>query len=797
VLVYTANKEQFIQHVENNEIDERILSRMVEQGLGRVGRAEVTSWRDSMQYMKNVVATRDIPNDAGVAIEYTIPQTSKRIDVILSGRSADDVDTAVIVELKQWETADATGKDAVVRTFLGGDQREVTHPSYQAWTYAALLEDFNETVERENIKLWPCAYLHNCVSHETVLSDFYKEHLARAPAFLKRDADKLRRFIQQHVRKGDRNQIIYRIENGRIRPSKSLADYLSSLLQGNREFLMLDDQKLVFESALQLADIGEKGSRQVFIVEGGPGTGKSVVAVNLLVELINRGLVANYVTRNAAPRQVYRSKLAGTMKRSRIDNLFQSSGGFQSTEPNSFDALIVDEAHRLNEKSGFYQNLGENQIKEIIDASNVSVFFLDEDQRVTWKDIGSREEIEKWAHHAGATLHYATLRSQFRCNGSDGYLAWLDHVLQIRETANPDPRDLDYSVEIVDSPSELRDRIFKLNVEANRARLLAGYCWDWVSKKKDPKAFDITFPEHGFAMQWNLDEDGSLWLIQPNSVQEVGCIHTSQGLELDYVGVIIGPDLVARDGRLVARPRERSRMDKSIHGYVKDRKQDAEAADRKAEAIIKNTYRTLLSRGMKSCLVWCTDEDTQEYFKQMTSSTTISESAAAEHPSDVVPFPVIPEDQVNSVPNIVPVVDIKAAAGSFSETQTQDETQWVQLPDHLRALPGMFIAQVVGESMNRRIPNGAWCLFAKPPGGTRNGKIVLVQHHDIEDPDTGGSITVKRYYSEKRTDHDSQWRHESIILKPESTIQGYRPIVLTDRSASELRVIGELKAVLQ
>lgn len=795
MLVYTADKRQFVEHVNRNEIDERILDRMMSQGLGRVGRAEVASWRTSMQYMKNILATGDIPDDAGVAIEYTIPQTSKRIDFILTGRNPGNIDTAVIVELKQWETASLTPKDAVVETFLGGGQREVTHPSYQAWTYAALLEDFNEAVETGDIKLRPCAYLHNCVSYDTLHADFYAEHLDKAPAFLKHDADKLRRFIQQHVRKGDQNQIIYRIENGRIRPSKSLTEHLSSLLEGNQEFLMVDDQKLVYESGLQLADIADQAGKQVFVVEGGPGTGKSVVAINLLVELLRRGRVANYVTRNAAPRQVYKSKLTGTMKRTRIDNLFRGSGGFHSAEPDSFDVLVVDEAHRLNEKSGLYQNLGENQIKEIINAAHTSIFFLDEDQRVTWKDIGSRKEIEHRALEAGATIHYAELRSQFRCNGSDGYLAWLDNALQIRETANLDLKDLDYRFEVVDSPAELRDRIFALNVEANRARLLAGYCWDWISKKKDPKAFDITFPEHGFAMKWNLDKDGPLWLIQPNSVQEIGCIHTCQGLELDYVGVIIGSDLVVRDGCIVTNPRARSRMDSSIKGYVGASKQAPETANRKAETIIKNTYRTLLSRGMKGCFVWCTDEETQQYFKDLAGKSMQDQADTVQDTLNDIPFPVIPAEEAHAEPNAVPVFDIKAAAGSFSDFQYQDERRWVRLPDHIKALPDMFVAQVVGESMNRCIPNGAWGLFRWNPAGTRQGKIVLVQHRDITDPDTGATATVKRYYSDKQADPETEWRHSRIILKPDSTDPHYEPILLEEDPTNRLTA-AELVAII-
>lgn len=794
MLVYAADKRKFLEHARSSEIDDRIILALQDKGLGRVSAAEVASWRNSMKYMMAVLMENSIPNDTGVAIEYKIPQTSKRIDFILTGKNADNQSTAVIVELKQWSEAAATTKDGIVETFVGGGQREMLHPSYQAWSYAALLEDFNEAVESEQIVLRPCAYLHNCTS-DSIHSPFYKTHLDKAPAFLKRDAGKLTRFIQQHVRKGDRDKILYRIENGRIRPSKSLADHMASLLKGNREFLMIDDQKLVFESALHLSELSQTEGKQVLLVEGGPGTGKSVVAVNLLVELICRGRMSHYVTRNSAPREVYRSKLAGSMTRTRIDNIFKSSGSYHAAEIDSFDALIVDEAHRVNERSGLFSNLGENQVKEIIEAAKLSVFFLDEDQRVTWKDIGSREEVEKWAQQAGATLHYATLRSQFRCNGSDGYLAWLDQALQIRDTANTDPSELGYSIQVVDSPIELRNRIFEHNIEANRARLLAGYCWDWVSKK-DPELQDIEFPDYNFSMQWNLDKDGMLWLLQPNSVHEIGCIHTCQGLELDYVGVIIGSDLIVRDGRIITQPEERSKNDSSIKGYKKARKEDPDAADAKADAIVKNTYKTLLSRGMKGCYIWCTDRETNDYFKELLGQLR-KEDALEEQPEpEEAPLQVVPSENVRPYENAVPLVDFKVAAGDFSDMQFTEDCEWVALPDHLKPADGMFVAQVVGESMNRRIPNGAWCLFQRPPGGTRQGKIVLVQHRDIQDPETGGSFTVKRYVSEKQADPETDWSHLKIELRPDSSDAAFEPIVLESDSAADLRVIGEFKAVI-
>ena len=571
-----------------------------------------------MMYMSNILFDEGIPNDAGVAIEYKLPQNSKRIDFIVTGKSKSRNNTAIIIELKQWTEVEATSMDGIVSTFIGRSMREVNHPSYQAWVYSALLEDFNESVQTENILLKPCTYLHNCISDEVINNHFYDEHTAKAPAFLKKDAKKLTEFIKQHVKYGDSDNIMYRIDNSKIRPSKNLADKLDSLLSGNQEFLMIDDQKIVYETAIALANRSTVKEKHVLIVQGGPGTGKSVVAVNLLVELTKNRLLAQYVTKNSAPRDVYASKLIGSFKKSHINNLFKGSGSYTDSEAHIFDALIVDEAHRLNEKSGMFQNLGENQIKEIIEASKFSVFFLDEDQRVTMKDIGESGEIKRWATKQGAHVHELELQSQFRCNGSDGYLAWVDNALQIRETANETLKGIAYDFKVFDSPNELRDAIYKKNSINNKARIVAGYCWDWISKSdNDASLKDITIKEHKFEMTWNLASDGNLWILKPESVSEVGCIHTCQGLEVDYVGVIIGPDFVVRDGRVVTKAEMRAKTDSSIKGYKKLLKANPEEAKAKAEVIIKNTYRTLMTRGGKGCYIFCTDSETNTYFKAM------------------------------------------------------------------------------------------------------------------------------------------------------------------------------------
>jgi DUF2075 family protein len=390
------------------------------------------------------------------------------------------------------------------------------------------------------------------------------------------------------------------------------------MIEGNEEFLMIDDQKVVYERALKLARASTATDKHVLIVEGGPGTGKSVVAINLLVQTTGEQIFAQYVTKNAAPRAVYESVLTGSFKKSHISNLFSGSGAYTNTPADFYDVLVVDEAHRLNSKSGLYGNLGENQIKEIIDSAKFTIFFIDEDQRIHWKDIGEKSEIVSWAKQLGATVHNLELASQFRCNGSDGYLSWITNVLDIRETANEKLDELEYDFQVFDSPVELRDSIIEKNEENNKSRLVAGYCWAWASKKSnDPLIYDIDLDGYDFKMRWNLTKDGSLWIRKPESVNEIGCIHTCQGLEVDYIGVIIGDDFVVREGKVVIQPEERAKNDQTLKGFKKALREDEAAAIEKAEMIVKNTYRTLMTRGQKGCYIYCTDLETSLYFREM------------------------------------------------------------------------------------------------------------------------------------------------------------------------------------
>ena len=627
MIVYEATKGEFIDSVFSGSITDEIYD-VYKEKIGKSNVSQIRSWENSMQYMYRILEDSEIPSDCSVAIEFTIPTTSKRIDFILTGQDDNHVDNVVIIELKQWDSAEKVeGKDGIVKTFVGGGIRETTHPSYQVWTYASLIENFNETVEEDAIKLYPCAYLHNYdFDYDNNLTDeIYKRYYDLAPLYGKRDALKLRNFIKKYIKTGDTTDILYRIDNGKIRPSKKLQDALLGMLQGNEEFFMIDEQKVAYEKAIEMASKSQDDDKKrVLIVEGGPGTGKSVVAINLLVDLLNDDLNALYVTKNSAPRNVFFEKLRGSnYSQNYLKTLFKGSGSFTQSSENDFDVLIVDEAHRLNKKSGLFGNLGENQIKEIINAAKFSIFFIDKHQKVTLKDYGSIPEIEKYARLFKAETKKIKLESQFRCNGSDGYLSWLTDVLEIEETANYGGFDFDFDFRVIDDANELKELIFEKNKEKNNARLLAGYCWNWIKEgKNNTNVHDIVIDD--FSMSWNLGNSDT-WAIDEDSVNEVGCIHTSQGLEFDYVGVIIGNDMKYDGEHIITDFNSRARTDQSLRGIKTLNKRFPKQAKRVADEIIKNTYRTLMTRGMKGCYIYCEDMGLQAYFKEKIDRLTEDE----------------------------------------------------------------------------------------------------------------------------------------------------------------------------
>ena len=784
MIVYHATKRQFI----NDVFDDTIADNIDNAFFAHLGRHtspnEKRSWKNSMQYMYRVLDTQELPDEAGVAIEYQIPLTSKRIDFIIGGNDEFGRGNIVIIELKQWEKAKFSDKPDLVVTRFEHGEAETSHPSYQAWSYAYMLENYNRTIQERDIHLNPCAYLHNYQPDTVITDDRYGDYIHKAPVFLKNDASRLRAFIEKHIRTGAKEDLMWIIESGEIRPSKQLADSLVSMVKGNPEFVMIDEQKVVYETALDLARRSQNGPKHVLIVQGGPGTGKSVLAIQLLTELTREGIACQYVSKNAAPRSVYAAKLTGNFRQTFINNLLVGSGNFVDAPSDALGVLIADEAHRLAEKSGFYGNQGDNQIREIINASKCSFFFIDDRQRVHVNDIGSTKLIQKIAQDCGCKVHTMKLESQFRCNGSDGYLSWVENALQIAQTANINLSSADYDFRVFDNPNDLFDAIVRKNSIRNKSRVVAGYCWDW--NKTDMNAPDIVIPEYGFKKKWNLASEGNLWIIGDNSVSQIGCIHTCQGLELDYVGVILGPDIKYRDGRVITDVSAHPSRDMAVKGLKGRISQGDYQALRVSEEIIKNTYRTLMTRGMKGCYVFCCDAALSDYLKSLLTTVDKEEDEPRIEASVA--------DNVKYL-DFLPYYSLKAACGYFGEGEEVEEQGWIHVEGMGKLNRNMFVVKASGDSMEPLIHDGDYCVFRANPAGSRQGKIVLVQNHMPYDPEYGGRYAIKQYTSEKHYNDDGTWQHSSIVLKPINP--SYSPIILDESESEDFRIIGEYLGVVK
>ena len=607
MIIYKDSVANFHRDVFQGVIAHKLEELFLEHNIGKESRGEYRSWNNSLEVVSSTLKYSNINEDLRVAIEYQIPLTSKRVDFLISGLDENDREAVVAIELKQWDKVEKTSLENCVKTVVDGVNGVRPHPSQQILSYCQLISNFNLSVQEDEINLVPCAFLHNYPNEDKyILEDpDYSYVVSKAPLFYKGDREALGNFVKEHVKKPANRDLLEVIDSGKLKPSKALQDSILDLVDGNDEFVMVDEQQVAFATITKLVkDNIRKGGKYTIIVRGGPGTGKSVIAIQTMAKLLNEGYACSYMTKNAAPREVFGIKLTqGHKDKKYIANILKSPISLEySTRENIYPCLLVDESHRL------CKHYGHNQIEDIIRSSQINVFFIDEDQRVTVKDLGTVDLIKQFAEMYHSKIiddPSLTLKSQFRCNGSDGYMQFLDNVLGIRETPNTSLDGLDYDIRVFDSPSKMKEELEKINAINNKARIVAGYCYEWVSEMA-PKAYDIWL-EDGFKAQWNL-RGGQPFAIADTSFEQVGCIHTCQGLEFDYVGVIVGRDMRFENGQVTTDQSKIAESDKS--SGIRTCK-DRALADR----LIRNTYKTLMSRGQKGCFVYCEDKELAAHFK--------------------------------------------------------------------------------------------------------------------------------------------------------------------------------------
>ncbi len=607
MIIYKSTVEEFLFRADEDTLADTIADLYREKYHRKAGASEFRSWENSLVRVSGIVRSSKIPSDCGVMIEYCINPTNLRVDFIISGHDASGDRNLVIIELKQW-SSDTTGYvDGLFVVRYASGTGDSIHPSQQAKSYKEYLRDMNEEVYEGKIAVESCSYLHNYrpAPDDPIYAEEYRDIIADTPVFVHGDEEKLKEFLRKYVGKGNGCRILYDVEHGRIRPSKKLVDYIDSLIRGNKVYTLLDKQAIAYANII--STVRKSTKKTAIIINGGPGTGKSVVAVNALVELAKDHNV-RLATPNAAFRTAIIKSLNPRLKigENKARFLFSGTSVFWECEPEVFDVIIVDEAHRLKAK-GTYMYRGNSQVEDVVKASRVSIFFVDDLQRIRPNDEGNRQYIREVAERYGCEIKEIELDVQFRCSGADGFINWLDHTLQIRETANYDGWDGEFQFGMFDDPNELYSKIRDLNSKGEKARMLAGFAWDW-SPDMDAQTNDVSIPECGFAMPWNSRRNSIEWAVRDDMADQIGCIHTSQGLEFDYVGVIIGEDLKYDPSRDV------------IFGSYDDYRDSAgkkglKNDPKKLTQYIKQIYKVLLTRGMKGCYIYVRNEELRTYLK--------------------------------------------------------------------------------------------------------------------------------------------------------------------------------------
>ncbi len=614
--LYAGSSTQFIEDTYQNRIAQKVRESFLQQMGHYPPDSEVAAWRNSLKATSWVFEHAKLM-DHGVIVEYQLPLTSKRLDCMICGKDGERRGNAVIIELKQWDRCAPADGDREVLAWVGGSERELLHPSVQAGQYRMWLEDVHTAfhAESDGITLSACAYMHNYNARpdDPLQSSKFQSVVARTPLFMADDVPKFESYLVSRLERGEGLEILQRVEESRCRPSKKLMDHVAKVIRGTPEYLLLDEQLVVYDRVLSLVKGGFDGPRKtVLIVRGGPGTGKSVIAINLMADLMRKEVNAQYATGSRAFTETLR-KVIGP----RGGIQFKYFNSYTDAEYNAVDVLIADEAHRIRKTSNNRYTRRESrrdeaQIDELVRAAKVAVFFIDDDQVVRPDEIGSTSYIREAAKKSGCSVLEYSLETQFRCAGSSAFVNWVDNTLGIRQTANPTwTRDEAFDFRVVDTPEALEQLILAKAEGRDSARLMAGFCWPWSDPRPDGTLVDDVVIGR-FRRPWNARPEARklakgipkalTWAHDSAGLGQVGCVYTAQGFEFDYVGVIFGEDL---------------EYDTVTHTWEAHPENSYDSVVKRSGPrfldLVKNTYRVLLTRGMKGCFVHFLDPDTERY----------------------------------------------------------------------------------------------------------------------------------------------------------------------------------------
>lgn len=794
--LYESTIKEFNNDVLHNRIADLLAKRYKEHYKKQALESEYRAWQQSLNILNNSFVHSGLTENR-LIVEYELPYSSRRIDVIIFGKGLHDHDNVVLIELKQWSNEHVEDSDAEGNIIIdyGRFKKEQAHPCLQVQGYHFDLKDFLLIFqEKKTVGLDSCAYCHNYSKNgQNVL--FYPKFnriIKEFPLFVKEDLVDLGNYLKERLNRGT-GQILYeRFVSSPIRTSKRLLEHTSEMINKQQIFNLIDDQIAAYNAIMHKAKALVKTKlKSVIIVKGGPGTGKSVIALEVMGELMRQGKVVYHVTGSSAFTKTLR-KYVGR----RASNFFKFFFSFTQHKENEIDILICDEAHRIRVDSNDYGvpwglRSKNPQVEDLIRPAKLTVFFIDEYQIVRPKEIGSIALIKNAAKKMGiqdSETSEFELKTQFRCSGSDAYLQWLDDILGLRET---EYQSFDNRMEfkIFDNPLELKQAIDEKNGEKlNSARIVAGFCWPWSKPKSDGSLVqDVKIGD--FEMPWEKKDEFWKWATDKSGMEQVGTVYTAQGFEFDYIGVIFGNDL---------------NYDEKRQGWivVPENSRDSMVTRNNKELLrhLKSVYRVLMSRAHKGVYVYFMDESTKKYFMSKLSEKLEEKVQKPEEPIYVDEFlrNLIPYNDLEDSKKFdgyIPVFSLQAIASGFGEAEYVEGLGWKKLDFHIKDGKNYFISKVKGKSMEPTIPDGSYCLFRWEKGGSRNGLVVLVASSLVNDPENEQKFTIKRYKSEKEYFEDGTWQHKLIVLSPDN--KSFKGIKLEDVQPGDFKVVAEFVRVIK
>ncbi len=646
-IVYCETMRDFINScLVTKDIGSKVRQSMYNAGYHDVRDNWVTSWQNSLPEIASALKDSGIDDDIDVAVEYRLKHSMERLDFLIYGLDEHNRKNMVIVELKQWSQVQRVDSLNRVHTMVaGGVFEDHFHPSYQAYNYAGQLKSFNEYVQNENVGIEACSYCHNMdQGFRTLMDDIALfPFIPNSPAFLSGDGEKLKDFVKKYVSKKC-HDILFEITNAKTVPSDNFAKLIRDALSGNQMYTLDDRQSYALTSIVDtVRDAIYYEQKKTIIIKGGAGTGKSIIAVNALGQLNSPKkksdrITTFYVSVNAAPKKTMYNGLKNgkAFKVGELKELFKYPTAFANRPKNEVPCIMVDEAHRIFKwKGGIGLKSGVNLLKEIINTARVAVFFIDDNQAVTMDDYATIDNIKEIARECRSQVVVGDeleLTSQYRVQGGYNYMQTIKYFLGLAEEKETFRSNNSYDFQVFDDPNEMFSAIKAKDVESQNkqaaddnsivsepdkynghCRVVAGYTYKWVSdSSKRDGVNDVIIPDMNFEKKWNLAFGSGLdaysWADDPKSINEIGCVHTCQGVDLDYCGVIIGKDIVYRDGKI--------QFDKTAHPTT-DKSGIRTADDKTAERLIKNTYYVLLTRGVLGTYVYCEDKALNEYLKTL------------------------------------------------------------------------------------------------------------------------------------------------------------------------------------